>query len=270
MGRIVPFEPYANLTDRKHRDRAYAYCVHAWSCEAPTIVTATDPMSLRVLLVEDDHSIAAGVERALSALPCSVISATHGLHADTLLATETFDLVILDLGLPGMGGLDVLARMRKRQDHVNAQTPVLILSARGNSEARVHGLDTGADDYLTKPFDLAEFQARVRALLRRAQPNEIQVGHLRWNRTDRQVRIRGNPLVLSRLETAVFHELVRRPGRIVGKDELADRAEGQGPADNKVEVYIHRLRRKLQGSGAEIRTVRGLGYALFASSESAP
>lgn len=215
---------------------------------------------MRVLLAEDDPTLRTGLLQVLAAAGHSAVAAVDGAHADTLLATESFDLVVLDLGLPRLDGLDVLARLRRRRQTV----PVLILSARDRLEDRVRGLDCGADDYLSKPFDLPEFEARVRALLRRGQGAGIQIGLLEWDREARQGRVGSHPIGLSRHETAMLESLLKAPGRIVAKEELAQRigAGEMGAADNKVEVYIHRLRKKLHEAEVEIHTVRGLGYLL--------
>ena len=226
---------------------------------------------MRVLLAEDDPTLRNGLLQALEGAGHEAIGAADGAHADTLLATERFDLLVLDLGLPGMGGLDVLARLRARRDSANRAMPVLILSARDSMQARVRGLDGGADDYLTKPFDLPEFEARVRALLRRGQSSTLTVGKLEWQRETRQGAVDGKALALSRHETVLVEELMKMRGRIVSKADLAQRIGDDGvAADNKVEVYIHRLRKKLADSAVVIRTVRGLGYLLHAIEDGTP
>ncbi len=215
---------------------------------------------MRILLVEDDATLRRGLEDVLAIAGYGTVAVSDGGHADALLATEPFDLVVLDLGLPGLGGLTVLKRLRGRQQ----TTPVLVLSARDSTGDRVLGLDSGADDYLTKPFELPEFEARVRALLRRGQSAASCVGDLEWFWDRHQGRLDGQEIALSRHETVVLESLLRVPGKIVSKETLAYAIgdENQQAGDNLVEVYIHRLRRKLDAGRVEIRTVRGLGYML--------
>lgn len=215
---------------------------------------------VRVLVVEDDPTLQKGLDHCLRDLGHQTVLASDGHYADTLLATEPFDLAVLDLGLPRMDGLTVLERLRRR----GGRLPVLILSARDRTEDRVRGLDSGADDYLTKPFELSEFEARVRALLRRAQGAAVSLGRLQWRQDHRTATVAGQVLELSRHELAVLEALMQTPGSIVAKDQLAHGLGEQGEAatDNTVEVYIHRLRRKLEGAQARIRTVRGLGYRI--------
>jgi DNA-binding response OmpR family regulator len=215
---------------------------------------------VRVLVVEDDLTLQRGLRDALGGAGHQAVVARDGDHADTLLAAEQFDLVVLDLGLPQLDGLAVLERLRRRRK----ATPVLILTARDRTEDCVKGLDSGADDYMSKPFELSEFEARVRALLRRGQTASVQLGGLEWCLESRQGKVGGANLLLSEHETAILECLLHTPGRIVGKAELALRLGHADAAagDNLVEVYVHRLRRKLSIAGAEIRTVRGVGYVL--------
>ena len=215
---------------------------------------------MRVLLAEDDVTLQRGLAQGLVEAGHQVKVAGDGMHADLLLSTEPFDLLVLDLGLPKMDGIQVLERMRQRR----LTLPVLILSARDRTQDRVRGLDRGADDYMTKPFDLSEFEARVRALLRRGQGATLSIGRLEWFWDRREAAIDGTALELSRHELSVLEALVQTPGRIIAKDMLAHRLGDGGDAagDNLVEVYIHRLRRKLAAAGVQIRTVRGLGYML--------
>jgi DNA-binding response OmpR family regulator len=215
---------------------------------------------LRVLIAEDDATLQVGLRQALEHAGHEAIVAGDGIDADLLLANEPFDLLVLDLGLPHMSGISVLQRMRARHQ----ATPVLILSARDSTEDRVRGLDAGADDYLTKPFELTEFEARVRALLRRLQGPALRIGTLEWSWDSHQGRVGDAGLNVSRGEALVLEVLLRTPGRIVAKDVIAQRISSvdEPTSDNVVEVHVHRLRRKLTDAGIEIRTVRGLGYLL--------
>jgi DNA-binding response OmpR family regulator len=215
---------------------------------------------MRVLLAEDDLTLQRGLAQVLQESGHQVIVAENGAYADTLLATEPFDLLVLDLGLPEMDGIVVLERLRRRRQAL----PVLILSARDRTQDRVLGLNSGADDYLTKPFDLSEFEARVRAQLRRGQGACLRMGKLEWFWDRREAAIMEHPLTLSRHELSLLEALLQSPGRIVAKATLAHHLGEGGDAagDNMVEVYIHRLRRKLADAEVEVRTVRGLGYLL--------
>ncbi len=179
--------------------------------------------------------------------------------ADTALATSGFDLVLLDLGLPGRDGVSLLRAMRERRD----ATPVLIVTARDDVQDRVVGLDAGADDYLVKPFDLEELGARMRALLRRSAGRGEAIFELRGVRIDpatREVTRDGEPVTLSPREFAVLEALVLRPGAVLSRTQLEDRLYGWGESieSNAVEVYIHGLRRKLGHDF--IQNVRGVGY----------
>ncbi|MBV8467001.1 MAG: response regulator transcription factor [Burkholderiales bacterium] len=215
---------------------------------------------MRILLVEDDVSLQRGLTRAVSDMGHQAVVASDGAYADTLLAAEAFDLVILDLGLPKLDGLEVLKRLRARRK----QTPVLILSARDQLEDRVLGLNTGADDYLNKPFELSELEARVRALLRRGLGAQTSIGTLDWSWELRQASIGGEHLSLSAKELTLLESLLSQADRVVSKETLTNRMGDSEMAagDNTVEVYIHRLRRKLAPAGLEIVTIRGVGYLL--------
>ena len=219
---------------------------------------------MRVLLVEDNTGLADGIARALGRAGFTVDVLADGTLADgALRAGPSPDLLILDLGLPGLDGIELLRRLRARGDHV----PVLVLTARGAIGDRVAGLNLGADDYLTKPFDLAELSARAHALVRRAQGTaapELRLGPLLLDPLGRSASVDGVPLELTRRELGVLETLANRAGRVVGKDAIAEQLfsydEEAGP--NAIELYVSRLRKKLAGSGLRIRTVRGLGYLL--------
>jgi two-component system response regulator QseB len=214
---------------------------------------------MRVLLVEDDAMIAQGLQTALRLSGFAVDLMRDGKSAAAALQTSTFDVVLLDLGLPHRDGLDVLRELRKRGD----STPVIVLTARDEIQHRIAGLDAGADDYIVKPFDLDEVMARMRSVLRRATgrgDSSIQHGELRLDLLSRTIERNGVAVSVSAHEYAVLEALLQRPGAVLSRAQLEDRLYGWDDqiASNAVEVYIHGLRRKL-GSDA-IRTVRGVGY----------
>jgi two-component system OmpR family response regulator len=218
---------------------------------------------MRILIVEDDPVLSDGLTRSLRESDYAVDSATDGAAADQILSTHSFDVVILDLGLPKLEGYEVLRRLRRR----GSKTPVLILTALDALEDRVKGLDLGADDYLTKPFDLPELEARVRALIRRGQSGGgslLSHGALTLDIAGRRALLDGEPLELSAREIGVLEVLMLRSGRVVNKDQLAEELYGwdEDVSANAIEVYVHRLRRKLEPAGVTIRTIRGLGYLL--------
>lgn len=217
---------------------------------------------MRILLAEDDPVIADGVGRALRRSGFAVDHVSAGTDADAALASQSYDLVILDLGLPKLSGIEVLKRLRGRKSAL----PVLILTAQDGVDERVRGLDAGADDYLTKPFALPELEARVRALTRRGtgQPRCIEVADLIYDQADRVVKIKGALVELSAREIGLLEILILRVGRLVSKDQLVDHLCGWGEevSSNAIEVYVHRLRKKLEDSGVRVVTVRGLGYYL--------
>ena len=214
---------------------------------------------MRLLLVEDDAMIGASVQQGLRQDGFTVDWVRDGQAAELALGGETYDLVVLDLGLPKKPGLEVLRTLRRK----NNSLPVLVLTARDAVSDRVKGLDAGADDYLVKPFDLNELAARIRALLRRragrADPL-IRHGNLTLNPATHEAIFNGKPLLLSVREFAVIQMLLDRPGAILSRAQIEERLYGWGEEveSNAVEVYIHALRRKL---GANfIKTVRGAGY----------
>ena len=216
---------------------------------------------MRILVVEDDSVLRDGLTRSLRNAGYAVDTAQDGKIADDLLSVHTFDLLVLDLGLPGVDGLEVLRRLRRRGSAV----PVLILTARDSVEDRVAGLDLGADDYMVKPFNLAELEARTRALVRRVQSAataRITHAALTLDTVARRAFVGSEALDLSAREVALLEALLLSTGRVVSKDQLADRLYGVsdevGP--NAIEVFVHRLRRKIEPAGVVIRTIRGLGY----------
>jgi len=218
---------------------------------------------MRILLVEDNRSLATWTAKALRDSGMVVDCMVDGLDADHVLSIQEYDVVLLDLSLPRMDGLTVLRNLRARGSRV----AVLVLTVKSHLEDRVHGLDAGADDYLAKPYALAELEARIRALARRSQGtarNETVVGALTYEAGARLFRLQGAPLELTPRERAVMELLVARAGTPVSKQVLSDRIVGldSSVSIEAIEVYIHRLRKKLEGSGVEIRTLRGLGYML--------
>ena len=218
---------------------------------------------MRILLVEDDALLADGLARALSQSGYLIDVADDGKTADAWLENETYDLAILDLGLPGLDGADVLQRLRARRQRV----PVLILSAREALEERVRVLDLGADDYLVKPVALAELEARVRALIRRGQgvPDPtIRLGRLTLDTVGKRAWLDAEALDLTAREWAALEFLAQRVNRIVNKDQIMQALYSWEDeiTPNAVEKFISRLRSKLEPAGIVIRTVRGLGYYL--------
>lgn len=222
-------------------------------------------LKMKILLVEDDPTLGEAVVLAVQQAGFTVDWTRDGIQAETALTGYAYDAVLLDLGLPRREGLEVLRNLRKR----GAILPVMILTARDTVEERVKGLNAGADDYLLKPFALDELLARLRALLRRTHgvaDTCIRMGRLSFDSIKRQASVGETPLVLSAREIQVLELLLSHAGRVMAKESIADRLTGwdEGVGDNAVEVYVHRLRRKLAGSEVMIRTLRGLGYLLEA------
>jgi len=218
---------------------------------------------MRILVVEDDTVLAAALMRALTQAAHAVDLAEDGEDANQALSSTNYDLVVLDVALPKIDGLSVLRRLRDRRSNV----PVMILTARDTLEDRVAGLDLGADDYMTKPFDLPEFEARTRALIRRGHHNpssSITHGRVRFDTAARRLFHDDKPIELSVRELAVVELLLSRQGRVVSKEQMIDRLFGWGDevGSNAIEVYVHRVRKKLEPLGVDIRTVRGMGYLL--------
>lgn len=230
-----------------------------------------------LLIIEDDELLRDGLCAQLAKAGHSVTAAASGEAAQALLEAQRFDGVVLDLGLPKISGMDVLRWVRKRLPAL----PVLILTARDGMDDRVQGLNAGADDYLTKPFDMAELQARLGSLLRRARlpafggSLEVASSHtarsLRVDAHLPQAWLGDEELELTQREWALLSLLVTQAGRVVSREDVletwqSEPVEAGGVASNALEVYIHRLRRKLTDSGLNIRNVRGLGYMLETTS----
>ena len=219
---------------------------------------------MRLLLVEDHAELSIWVAKTLRQSGFVVDVVERGEHALTALLTQPYDLVILDLSLPGMDGLEVLRHLRAQEK--TARVPVLILTARSTLDDKVKGLNLGADDYLAKPFEVAELEARIKSLLRRSgnvMPT-VRVGLLEFDTTNRIAAIGGRPLSLTPRELSVLEVLVTRLGKPVPRNVLFEKVfsfddEARMEA---IEIYVHRLRKKLEGSGASVSTLRGLGYVL--------
>jgi len=222
---------------------------------------------VRILVVEDDALLAEGLTSVLTRAGHVVEHATTGRHADILLVDEAFDLVVLDVGLPDIDGFEVLRRLRQRHSATN----VLVLTARDAVEDRVRGLDLGADDYLTKPFSVNEFEARVRALLRRgaAPAAAWSVAGMTVDVAAKRIRIDDRPVDLTPREWALLELFLTHPGRVLSKDQIAESlfTFDEQLSANAIEVHVSRLRTKIQPVGAHIRTVRGFGYLWEGSDE---
>ena len=218
---------------------------------------------MKLLLAEDDAILRDGLVRSLQQAGYAVDSTASGTDANSMLAAQDYDLLILDLGLQARDVLEVLAKFRAH----DKTTPALIITARDSVTDRVSGLDLGADDYLTKPFELAEFEARVRALLRRGAGtlgSQLTMGNLRLDLNGRRAYLAEEALDLSARELGVLEILMLRAGQVVNKDQLAEKLTSWDDeiGANAIEVYVHRLRKKLEHADISIKTIRGLGYLL--------
>jgi len=218
---------------------------------------------VRILIVEDDAPLASGIARILEGEGHAVDVMARGEEAVLGARQERFDTIILDVGLPGIDGFEVLRRLRAAGD----RTPVLVLTARDALDDRVRGLDLGADDYMAKPFAMPELAARVRALVRRSQAQtgpRIVHGPLVMDTLARRAQLGGQPLDLAAREWAVLEVLLARVEKIVSKEAIiqAVASWGEELTTNAIEVYVSRLRSKLEPAGVKIRTVRGFGYML--------
>jgi two-component system response regulator TctD len=220
---------------------------------------------MRLLLVEDNRELADWLARTLRQAQYTIDVVHDGEDAEHALAFGEHALVILDLSLPGLGGLEVLKRLRARGDRV----PVIVLTANASLEGRVRGLDAGADDYLAKPFEIEELEARIRAQLRRANNRAepvVACGDLVLDTNTRLFRLAGEPLVLTPREHAVLEQIILKAGHTVSKAMLSAAIyDFETDADpSAIEIYVHRLRKKLEGGNVRIVTLRGLGYLLKA------
>ena len=218
---------------------------------------------MRLLLVEDDLILKDGLERAFTKSGYAVDVITDGESANKLLSYQEYDVIVLDLGLPKLDGFEVLKRLRGRGN----KTPVLILTALEDTQNRVKGLDLGADDYLAKPFELAELEARIRALIRRGVSGgsaTICFGDLIFDTSSRQGKVKDIALPLSARESALLELLMLKAAKVVSKAKILEHvcSWDEEISENAVEVSISRLRKKLNPFGIEIRTIRGLGYLL--------
>lgn len=218
---------------------------------------------MRIVLVEDNEPLARGIENSLRDQGHAVDWLADGAEADQFLATAGADLAIVDVNLPTFSGFEIVRALRKRGSTI----PVILLTARGDLKDRVEGLDAGADDYLVKPFEMAELSARVRALSRRRADlrSGVQtIGAIQFDRSARVLLAPSGSIDLPRRELALFECLLDHWGQIVSKEHIADALYGVGSdmEANAVELLISRLRRKLSGTGVTIRTARGLGYLM--------
>ncbi|GAB4413092.1 MAG: response regulator transcription factor [Sideroxydans sp.] len=225
---------------------------------------------MRILIAEDDAVLCDGLSRSMRQSGYAVDCVSDGQSARVILSgDQPFDLVILDLGLPKLDGFSVLRGLRE----ANRQVPVMILTARDAEGDRVRGLDLGADDYMIKPFSLPELEARVRALLRRGQCGVNPVyscGALSFDSVARRALIHGESVELTTRELSVLEALISRIGWVTSKEQLLERLYSytEEASSNAIEVYIHRLRKKLEPAGVNIRTIRGLGYVMEKAKES--
>lgn len=219
---------------------------------------------MRILLVEDTHDVGEAICRRFQSTGHTVDWETDGAAAADILDFTDYDLVILDVMLPGMDGFSILRRLRQEKSSV----PVLVLTARSEIDDRVSALDLGADDYLVKPFDFRELEARARVLLRRRSGGEatniIVCGDVSLDRANRSVKVGKREVQLKRREMTLLEVLASRPGKIFSKEELLDRLFGfeEAAGPNAIELYVGRLRKKLEGASARIVTQRGVGYQL--------
>jgi two-component system OmpR family response regulator len=218
---------------------------------------------MKILLIEDDAVLADGLIHTLGNNGYSVSSATTGLAAERLVETQDFDLIVMDLGLPDLDGLQLLRKFRHRK----LSLPILILTARDSVNDRIDGIKQGADDYLTKPFELRELEARIQALIRRCYggfDDNIAIGRLTLDTQQHRLLADNQAFILPAREYGVLEILMMQAGKVVAKERIAQRLsyDSEGLSDNAIEINIHRLRKHIEPYGVAIRTVRGLGYLL--------
>jgi DNA-binding response OmpR family regulator len=232
------------------------------------VIASSPPLSSRLLLVDDDRTLAGMLGEYLDLQGFAVEAVTSGEDALAVVANREPDLVVLDLGLPGIDGFETLARLRK-----NRSVPVIMLTARGEDQDRIAGLLAGADDYLPKPFNPAELAARIRAVLKRSgsalatDSPTLGFGNLELNIKRREVRVEGYPVALTATELRILEVLLNRKGEVLTRAELTEAAVGRPleAYDRSIDTLISKLRRKLGSAGAEgaeIRSLRGHGYVL--------
>jgi len=225
---------------------------------------------VRILLVEDNQVLSEGLCALLRGSGYAVDVVSDGHSADAAIAAENFDLVILDLNLPEKDGIEVLRSMRARQE----KAAVLILTARGTPEEKVRGLDLGADDYMIKPFDITEFEARVRVLLRRnagLRSSLVSFGKISFDLTSRTFSADGHPLDIPAREVGLLEVLFMRAGKVVAKEAIVQSLTGFDDelSGNAIEQYVSRLRKRLAPYGLTVKTARGIGYYLEKLAEAA-
>ncbi len=225
-----------------------------------------------LLLIEDDSDLASGLNASLAQSGYDVTHLTNGNEAVAACDGSSYDVVVLDLGLPDIDGIEALKKMREK----GLRAPVLILTARDGLKDRVNGLDAGADDYLGKPFELMELEARVRALLRRTRAGDaeqMRFGSISFDAGERQMFVKGKPLLLTAREIAVLEALLSKAGRIVSKENIFSSIYDleSDASTSAIEVYVSRVRKKLDaaGAGVGIRVLRGLGYRLELNEDAA-
>lgn len=238
----------------------------AKGAQAPTLFIHF--LFMKLLLAEDDALLADALSTQLRGAGFEVAHAPNGAVAEYLLEREPHDIALIDLGLPMLDGLSVLKKVREHQPDL----PMIVLTARDSLDDRVAGLQAGADDYVTKPFDFPELLARLHALLRRSQRRQgatSQVGRLSLDEGARRAWVAGEAMELSGREWTLLSLLVQQQGKVVTKEQIHSawsEESGEVGSGNAIEVYVHRLRRKTEGAGVTVRTVRGIGYLLEADS----